>query len=254
MFSVAGLSPLPEVRACGKQDRIPKRRTVLAAPRGNRPAVQPPGPKAQGANQRKPAVKAGDCGQGAGGNGLEGGPGRTGKKQRRMKGKKALRAALVPLKGEGAHGSNSKKGNSGAKDKGTGADRQKTQADPKDAQHSGTGKTDGAMVAGDAAASGNGRRSLGGVDAEAKAGGVSRCDGCGQALRSQKVAGDQLRVTFREHGGRKYCERCFAANIAPSCARYRCLRVWTYSYICPYLQTAHRAYLSVCVSISPRLQ
>ena len=52
-------------------------------------------------------------------------------------------------------------------------------------------------------------------------GGKLLCDGCGEQLSSSKVAGagDKVRFTFREHGGNRYCDKCYAMNFAPSCAR-----------------------------------
>jgi hypothetical protein len=47
------------------------------------------------------------------------------------------------------------------------------------------------------------------------------CDACGGALASSAMGKEERRYTFREHGGRKYCEHCYASSVAPACARCR---------------------------------
>jgi len=75
--------------------------------------------------------------------------------------------------------------------------------DAKDLEHSGGGAEDG--VSGEGVVVGKGGGEGGGGKGE-----KMPCDGCGQSLKSGKVAGDKIKFTFREHGGKKYCDSCYA--------------------------------------------
>mmetsp|Transcript_44423 Transcript_44423/g.69453 ORF Transcript_44423/g.69453 Transcript_44423/m.69453 type:complete len:274 (+) Transcript_44423:1013-1834(+) len=47
----------------------------------------------------------------------------------------------------------------------------------------------------------------------------TRCHGCGAKLSETAVAGSKVRVSFREHGGKRYCEDCHKNDFAPRCTR-----------------------------------
>jgi len=141
----------------------------------------------------------------AGGDGSE-------KKTRRARGKKALKQALQAAAER-----------NGAKKSSARNDKKETAPDPKDLLHSGQEAGAEARGSGEQPRShvGSGSSGAEGLKKREGEGGGERmpCDGCGDQLPSSKVAGDKVRFTFREHGGQKFCEKCYAMNIAPTCAR-----------------------------------
>ena len=140
-----------------------------------------------------------------------GSSGKGEKKSRRARGKKAMKQAI-----QAADLKSSKK---------PARKRDKTSTDkgpdPKDILNSGRA-ADG-EEAQDAGVQGEQQRGLdkpGQAKKKVEKGGETPlCDGCGEQLASSKVAGDKVRITFREHGGERYCDTCYATKIAPVCSR-----------------------------------